>query len=132
VQLKKVYEKVVRGEECAEDLTSCQETAKKLRNIVSGLRKDITEDANELEALKAEKGKLQAEKEKLISEKVALEAKRPARILGGIETGTTPQFDKPVFKANIDFQMRSGDVLGTGYDHNGYIYIRYSKTIFTF
>ena len=131
-ELDRIYQRDVECQYCKEDLTSCKETALSLRKIIAKLNTTIRTGAADLKKLKEEKAAIQAEKEKLIAEKAELQASRKARLLGGVETGTNKSLDAPVFKANVDFQFKSGDVIGTGIDNKGYIYLRYSKTIFTF
>lgn len=52
------------------------------------------------------------------------------RMLGGIGFGNTPQFDKPVFNANIGFQNKKGNIIRIGYDTEQRILVGYDFSIF--
>lgn len=52
------------------------------------------------------------------------------RMLGGVGLGNTPQFDKPIFNANIGFQNRKGNIIRVGYDTEQRVLIGYDFSIF--
>lgn len=51
------------------------------------------------------------------------------RVLGGVELGNTLQFSNPVFKGNLLFQNKSGDIFSGSYDAQGTIYVGFNKSI---
>lgn len=52
------------------------------------------------------------------------------RLLAGVEAANSLQFDKPLFKANVGFQNKKGNILRIGYDTEERILVGYDATIF--
>ena len=51
------------------------------------------------------------------------------RLLGGVEIGNNATLSNPVFKVNLGFQNRKGNVLTASYDNNKNIYVGYMFSI---
>ena len=52
------------------------------------------------------------------------------RLLGGLEIGNNKQLSNPLFKANLGFQNRKGNVISVSYDNNKNFYLGYHFSIF--
>lgn len=53
------------------------------------------------------------------------------RFLGGVEIGNNIALSNPIFKANVGFQNRKGNIISFSYDNNKNYYIGYSFSVFS-
>jgi len=117
-ELRIVYEKVIKGEWCAEDLAASQEVIKSLSVIIDSLNSRIQQNTLFVDGLIAENDRLAKENYGLVAGIEQKKAKPPIRLLAGGEL-TPISIDSFAYKGGAGIQLRGGTIIKYSYDNKG-------------
>jgi len=129
-ELRIVYEKVIKGEWCKEDLNASQEVIATLSGEIRGLNNRIQLSANYIDKLTDANDSIAVLNYGLVERIAKLEVKQPIRINATFEVTPISLHDFG-YKPGLEVILRNGSTIGASYEADrNRVWVKYGITLF--